>query len=90
MTIKTYKEFVDKIYNEIHKIQDNVPAEYLNEAGLATLRAWRAVYWYTSFHETFASLKEDEQFSQLSSNTSEHPAYHRIINKINNFLDKVA
>ena len=87
--VKTYEEFIKVVDERIETLGGKVSIEYLSEAGLSALEAYRAIAWYASFYDSFSSLKEDESFSQLSSIADKHPEYYRVLRSVSRFLEKV-
>lgn len=69
-------------YNELNKINE----EYLNEAGKAAKESWKTVLWHLMFHDSFNSLIEDEEFSNLINKPDQHPEYYKIVRDVNRFI----
>ena len=66
---------------------DAVDPDYLNEAGQFHLDALKKVLYLTSFVDSLDTLKNLEQFQELSSLPSRHPEYYKTIRMINRLLE---
>lgn len=87
MAIKNIEDLKKVVINKVNELED-INDDYLSEAGKAAREAYRAINWTLSFHDSFASLRECEEFTDLVSTPDKHPEYYKIIKSVNRIVDR--
>lgn len=83
MTFSEFKEIIRKELSALYNMSD-----YLNEAGLARMKAFREVDKILPFCTDFEDLRNSDSFENLTYTKGEHEEYCKVINLITYRLDR--
>lgn len=82
--IEDLKNVIVTRWSEMNELRD-----YLNEAGLAKMEAYRAIYFHLGFINSLEELKDYEEYQNLINIGGKHPEYYRTIRLVNRGIDNV-
>lgn len=83
MTMSEFREIVSREFLKLHEVVD-----YLNEAGIAKMEAFREVDQAAAFCNSLKDLYEWDYYKELCDIPNQHPEYYRVLRMINRRLEK--